>query len=123
MNTTRRMVFRLSLLTLIVIPLLPSSMQAQVTVGGRVASFDGTAVKADLTLIRGGSAVEIQSYHTDSQGAFSIETNRTTDQLLVAKANGYVSSVAAMGRRCLASLRVTIRSRFAPETGCPNRRF
>ena len=52
MNTTRRMVFRLSLLTLIFIPLLPSSMQAQVTVGGQVASVDGTAVKADLTLIR-----------------------------------------------------------------------
>ena len=114
MNTTRRMVFRLSLLTLIFIPLLPSSMQAQVTVGGQVASVDGTAVKADLTLIRGGSAVEIQSYHTDSQGAFSIETNRTADQLLVAKANGYVSSEVALNTTgTVASLNVHFRLRPA----------
>ena len=92
MNTKRLMELRLSLLTLIFIPLFASSMQAQVTVEGQVASVDGIPLKADLTLIRSGSTVELHNYHTDDQGAFSIETDQAAGQLLVAKADGHTSS-------------------------------
>ena len=74
------------------IPLLAASAQAQVTVEGQVAAVDGAPLKADLTLIRSGSTVEFHHYHTDDQGAFSIETDQTVGQLLVAKADGHTSS-------------------------------
>ncbi len=92
MNTTRRMELMFSLLAFAFIPLLASPMQAQVTVEGQVAAVDGTLLKADLTLIRSGSTVELHHYHTDDQGAFSIQTDQTAGQLLVAKADGHTSS-------------------------------
>ena len=90
MSTTRRMELMFSLLAFI--PLLASPMQAQVTVEGQVAAVDGAPLKADLTLIRSGSTVEFHHYHTDDQGAFSIQTDQSAGQLLVAKADGHTSS-------------------------------
>ena len=49
-------------------------------------------MKADLTLIRSGSTVELHHYHTDDQGVFSIQTDQSAGQLLVAKADGHTSS-------------------------------
>ena len=92
MNTTKRMELMLSLLAFAFIPAFASSAQAQVTVEGQVAAVDGTPLKADLTLVRSGSTVELHHYHTDDQGEFSIETDQTAGQLLVAKADGHTSS-------------------------------
>ena len=92
MNTTRRMELMFSLLAFAFIPLLASPMQAQVTVEGQVAAVDGAPLKADLTLIRSGSTVELHHYHTDDQGAFSIQTDQSAGQFLVAKADGHTSS-------------------------------
>ena len=109
MNTTRRMELRLSLLTLIFIPLFLFSMQAQVTVSGQVASVDGTALKADLTLIRSGSTVEFRHYHTDDQGAFSFETDQAAGQVLVAKADGHTSSEVLLTAESNTNISVSFR--------------
>ena len=86
---------------------------AQVTVKGTIVSVGGTHLRGDVTLIRGGSAVEMRSYHTDGQGAFSFETNRTADQLLVAKANGHVSSEVALNTTGTVA-RLNVRFRLQP---------
>lgn len=49
-------------------------------------------MRGDVTLVRGGSTVRLRHYHTDDQGTFSIETDRTLGQLVVAKAAGHTSS-------------------------------
>ena len=59
---------------------------------GQVVSVDGTPLKGDLTLIRSGTGIRLRHYHTDSQGRFSIRTDRIAGQLLVAKADGHTSS-------------------------------
>lgn len=92
MNTTTQTELMLLLLGLAFIPLFTCPALAQVTVEGQVAAVNGTPLEADLTLIRSGSTVELHHYHTDSQGAFSIETDQIAGQLLVAKADGYTSS-------------------------------
>ena len=82
--------------------------------------------RGGLPLIRDGSAVAIRSYHTDGQGAFSFETDRTADQLLVAKAAGHASSEIALNTTgTVAELNVnfrlrpagTVRGRVVDENG------
>ena len=85
MNTMRKKRVVLSWLGFAFVLVAVPSANAQVTVKGTIVSVGGTPLQGDVTLVRGGSAVEIRSYHTDGQGAFSFETNRTVDQLLVAK--------------------------------------
>ena len=96
MNTIRMKHFVLLCLGFALALVSVPAANAQVTVKGSIVSVGGTALRGDLTLIRGGSAVAIRSYHTDGQGAFSFETNRTADQLLVAKADGHASSEVAL---------------------------
>lgn len=92
---------------------LPAA-QAQVSVKGTIVSVGGAPLRGDVTLVRGGSAVEVRSYHTDGQGAFSLETDRTADQLLVAKAAGHVSSEVALNTTgTVAGLNVQFRLRPA----------
>ena len=90
MNIMRTMSFTFSLLG--VTFSLVSVSTAQVTVEGQVVSVDGAPLEADLTLVRPGPAVRIRYVHTDGQGRFSIRTDRTSGQLLVAKADSHVSS-------------------------------
>ena len=96
MNTMRMKLFVLLCLGVVLALQFVPAAKAQVTVKGTIASVRGTALQGDLILIRGGSAVAIRSYHTDGQGAFSFDTDRTADQLLVAKAEGHASSEVAL---------------------------
>ncbi len=96
MNTIRMKHFVLLCLGCALALVSVPAANAQVTVKGTIVSVGGTALRGDLTLIRGGSAVAIRSYHADGQGAFSFETDRTADQLLVAKADGHASSEVAL---------------------------
>ena len=76
---------------------------------GQVASVDGIPLKADLTLIRSGSTVELHNYHTDDQGAFSIETDQAAGQLLVAKADGHTSSEVLLKAKSNTTISVPFR--------------
>ncbi len=96
MNTIRQKWFVSLWLGLAFVLVVVPSVQARVTVEGQIVSVDGTPLRGDVTLIRGGGAVELRHYRTDSQGAFSIETDRADGQLLVAKADGHVSSEAEL---------------------------
>ena len=95
---------------------------------GLDAVWGTTAVVQDMNLRRSlgvlagrldpdsgfGSAVAIRSYHTDGQGAFSFETDRTADQFLVAKAAGHASSEIALNTTgTVAELNVNFRLRPA----------
>lgn len=95
--------------TLVTVP----PAQAQVTVRGTIVSIDGTPLRGDVTLIRGGPDVRLRSHHTDSQGVFSIRTDRAPGQLLVAKADGHVSSEVELGTAGNAA-RLNVRFRLWP---------
>lgn len=109
MNTMRPMGAVLSVLGFAFV--LVSISAAQVTVEGQMASVDGTPLRGDVTLVRGGPAVQLRHYHTDGQGMFSLETDRTPGQLLVAKADGHVSAEVELDVR---SAQIHFRFRLWP---------
>ena len=97
MNTMRLVWTALSVLGFACV--LVSASAAQVTVDGQIVSVDGTSLRGDVTLVRGGSAVQFRHYHADGQGAFSLETDRSAGQLLVVKADGHTSAEAELDTR------------------------
>ncbi len=71
---------------------LLANAQQVFRIEGRLTAPDGQGVPGDVTLLEGTRLVRAANSPTDSQGRFAVEADPAAAWLLVAKANGYVSS-------------------------------
>lgn len=79
--------------------LAPYQVAAQqpLRIEGRLTATDGRPVQGDVTLVEETRFVRAFNHRPDSQGRFAIQADASAAWLLVAKADGYISSEARIG--------------------------